>query len=334
MKNNSFVLEKKLLDRIYRNITSRLNQIDNNGLSEGKIGIVLFLYYYAQIIDSDKIREEADTLLDDVWESINSEEQSYLFFSGHSGIVWSLFWLGRKGFLDIDDTLDPYTKRLDFYIFREQKTQTPVLIDMESGLFSSGLYLLSRCKQIHINLLEDCNWQETAIYLIEDCERILYKKTSCNNAFLPELTLSILNSILYFLIEVHKQRIYPHKTATLIEYSKLQIEQLTKESCIQDIITSKILLSLIDDIEYSSMDLDLAKKIEEADQCILNILAEAGLNSLLYDNKLIFEETLLFTLKHKTTDINNLCSRIYAANLSVKTLLGVGYGLLMMLEKK
>lgn len=340
MENNSLALEKKLLDLIYRNITSRLNQIDNNGLSEGKIGIVLFLYYYAQIIDSDKIREEADTILDDVWVSINSIERSYLFFSGHSGIVWSLFWLGRKGFLDIDDTLDPYTGKVDFYLFREQKSIIPVLIDPESNLFIHGFYITSRCNQPKINLFKDCYWQETAIYLIEDCDRILHRKTSSNNAFLPELTLSLLNSILYFLIEVHKLRLYPHKTSSLIEYSCSLIKELMTVSSIQDLVTTEKMLSIIDnnstlikEIHSYMLTEDMSPSMCTIDDTSI-ILSESGLNSLLYNNKMIFRDVYSSISRSNSTYLNKIYNRIENEELSIKTLLGIGYGLLTMLEKK
>lgn len=330
-----------LLDVIYEKIISSLDSIKNNGLLEGRMGIVLFLYKYARIKNSEKIEEKAGDIIDDIWESVHMEKPSSSFYNGDSGIAWGLFWLGKNGFLEIDNTLNSYTESVDINIFRVQEIKIPVQIDIESGLFASGIYLSSRCNLPDKNLLEKYYLQEMSIYLIEECERILYKKTSCNNIYLPDLTLNLLNSILYFLVYVHKLRIYPHKTSMLIEYSFIQILEMIKHSNVHEIITLKCLLSSINDnmtfhnIINTNIINDYIYKSMKEIKCSLDILSESGIYSLLYDNKFIFEETYSHTILNNPQYINLLCNKLIEdEKIPLKKILGIGHGLLTMFHEK
>jgi len=241
---------------------------------------------------------------------------------------------GRKKIPETDEDLKVYMRSVDFYIFKEQKTKTPVLIDPESGLFISGIYLLSRCNLSDPDI-QSCYWRENAIYLVEDCEKIVYKKTNGNNIFLPKLNLKLLNSILYFIIEVHKKKVYPYCTTKLIEFLCLRIPELIKESEIHDIITSAYLLSLIEEDtafrEFIDINLikDSISKSADRIENIWNFLSEAAWNGFLYENKYIFEKTYLNILQYKPECVHLLYdNRTENKDISIKELIWTGFGLL------
>ncbi|WP_303207720.1 lanthionine synthetase LanC family protein [Bacteroides oleiciplenus] len=335
MKNESTIMRMELLDMIYERIISNPDSVNGKGLLEGKMGIILFLYKYSQVRESAKAKEEADIIVDELWTSLNLFDAPFSFFTGHPGIAWGLFELVQKGFLEIDNELNSYLESVDFSLFKEQKTKTPVIIDIESSMFTTGIYYLSRS----LNVAGNYYWQENAIYLIEDCERILHKTTSYNNTFLPDLSPRLLNSILYFLIKVHRQKIYPSKTHLLIKHAHCQIVELIKLANIQDIIVSRYLLSeLIKSFDiYDNIDLKVIKNsmqvISAKPEEIPEILSELGFYSLLYDNISIFEAG--YNVYQDSQQFFNILitNHLNREELSLKVLLGIGFGLLTISEE-
>lgn len=335
MKNESIIMRMEVLDMIYEQIISNADSVNSNGLLEGKMGIILFLYKYGQIRESAKANEKADIIVDELWTTLNLYDAPFSFFKGQPGIAWGLYKLVKKGFLEQDNELNSYLDSVDFSLFKEQKTKTPVIVDIESGLFTTGIYCLSRS----LNMMGNYYWRENAIYLIEDCERILYKTTSYNNAFLPNLSLGLLNSIMYFLIKTHDQKIYPTKTKTLISYTLSQIMTLINSAGIQDITVSKYLLSeLIKSNEFSNaIDLGIVERsmrgILVSSEELPEVLSDLGLYALLYDSMLIFEEGYKIC-KDRQSNFNILITDdLIKKRLSLKTLLGIGLGLLSKSEE-
>lgn len=335
MKMDSIIIKMNALDMIYERIISNLNLVNNKGLLDGKMGVILFLYKYSRIRECAKAKEEADIIVDELWTSLNLYEAPFSFFAGHPGIAWGLFDLVQKGFLEIDNELNSYLESVDFSQVKEQKAKSAVIIDIESGLFTTGVYYLSR----NLNVAENYYWRENAIYLIEDCERILLKKTSYNNIFLPNLSLGLLNSILYFLIETYKQKIYPLKNQYLIKNICCQIVEIIESANIQDIIVSRcLLLNIIANTEFCNIiDVefieDCIRLIPIRSEDFLDILSELGLYALLYDNKSIFEAGCYF-FQYNQKDFNILIiDHLNQKDLSIKVLLGMGFGLLAKFEE-
>lgn len=326
-------IQNNLLDIVFEKIISEIDSVKDIGLLTGKAGVLLFLYKYAQIMKSEPAEDSADTIIDNLWETLPQRVLSNFFYTGHSGIVWALSVLGKEKILDIDDAVNAYIEPIDFYMLREQKTQVPVLIDPESGLFTSGIYLLSRCELPSLGLTENCDWREQAIYLIEDCERILYRKTSYNNLFLPAFTFPLLNSVLYFLVKVHQQRIYPYKTHILIPYTYQLIREVIADAAIQDVMTAYCLLSEIRE-EFSFPLIDrMANHLSQTENPA--ILADSGLYALLYNNKSIFHEVYSCMHQHNPGYVTQLSGKLMKdGDIPVKTLLGIGYGLLAIAEEE
>jgi Lanthionine synthetase C-like protein. len=86
-----------LSDFIYEKISSNIHLMEeDNGLLEGKMGMVLFLYRYARVRNAEKAREKADALIDEIWESVHLNELPFFFYKGHSGITRAFCWLEEK----------------------------------------------------------------------------------------------------------------------------------------------------------------------------------------------------------------------------------------------
>ena len=334
MKQNQLILS--ILDIFYEKIITKIDSItDNYGLLDGKMGIALFLFKYYQLKKPEKVEEEVGVIVEDVWEYVNLNYIPYFFFTGHSGIAWSLLWLGKQKFLEIDDEIVRYLESVDNYLFIQQRNKIPISIDLESGLFTNGIYLLSRCNLPDMQLYEKYSLKEKTIYMIDECERLLYRKTSSNNIYLPKLTLKLLNSILYFLIDTNKLKIYPFKTSILLKYSCTKISEVIKHSDIQDILTLKCLLSDINE-DIGNIDTiitDLNKYINKHKRHALNafdVLSESGFYSLVYSNEIIFKDAYSFIEQQNNNFLDKI---IETKTLSLKDLLGIGHGLLEMLNK-
>lgn len=326
---------KKILKLVYEQIVSSADSTDSNGLLDGRMGMSMFLYDYSRKMNSDAAQHVADNLVEKAWEYVHLTNLTYSFYHGRAGVAWALSELGRKGFLEIDDELNSYIIPTDAYVLKHQRAMIPVIIDIESELFITGIYMVSRCAIPGLDFCINYHWREYIIYYVDYAEGILYRKTGSNNVFLPQMTLHLLNSILYYLAKIHPNKIYPHKTYPLIKFIHKQISGLLSQSKIQDLITTRCLLDMInDDIPFEDMDrLDeqIAKSHVESEH-LLDALAEAGLYSILYDNSSIFEETWLATVRQYP----NLYDIIFVKNdrLPIKTYLGIGHGLLAIYGKR
>lgn len=111
---NMGVLEKEiLLQRISRYLIINSSSIENIGLYHGKMGIVLFFALYGRYINNKLFIEFAETLLDEIYEEINSETTIY-FESGLSGIAWGIEYLVQKQLMfgDTDEILEDINNQI------------------------------------------------------------------------------------------------------------------------------------------------------------------------------------------------------------------------------
>lgn len=74
---------------------------DNPGLLNGKMGIAIFLYHYAQQTGIEIYETYAGELIDEIYEMI-STQTSVNFADGLTGIGWGIEYLVRSGFIETD----------------------------------------------------------------------------------------------------------------------------------------------------------------------------------------------------------------------------------------
>lgn len=325
----------KLLDLIYKKIDKGLPQIESKGLIDGKAGIALFLYAYAEKKQSKRMHKKADKLIDDIWDVILLTQTSSNFASGQAGVGWFSEWLREKELLDIDTEVENLLMSFDTRQF-QLNSQTPAQVELQSSLFSSGLYFFKRYAHYQKQKNNDKKslhykhaLNEQIIYLTDECERILHENTAFNNAFNPKLTLRLLNSIFYFLVCAHEYKIFPYKTISLIAHCIKLSKKLIASSNISDIIT---LNKLLDRTEYGGKNIAGYSNIKSEDPFI--ILSQSGLYSLLYQNHAIFNEALHCLLKQNPDFMKQFVQKLKEDNVSLSFdgLAAIGYGMLFYYE--
>jgi hypothetical protein len=176
---------EKELQRIANTLVLYSYHINQTGLLNGKIGIVLFLYRYADYSGYVHYREFADKLLDEILNSVGHTSSD--FENGLSGIGWAINLSIKNGYVDgdPDDVLQDVDKR----VFSNLK------YNPDTSIFGQGIYLLGRLKDNRYDTgLERhiANYLDLCINGIKE-----YK---------GQTSLYHLNSILSFLIAIEKRK--------------------------------------------------------------------------------------------------------------------------------
>lgn len=163
----------------------------------GKLGATLFYYELSGYTGIKMYNEIADDLLGEVMDGIQEIKDNSMN-QGFSGIGWGINYLIRNEFVEADsDTLAD----IEYHIFSKES------INFHTGfsLLSPALYLLSRPECI----LNDC--VDRVSTLLNTCS--YYCLSIYDDKKKP---LDLINSMLYFLIELKKRNIYIEKTSRLI----------------------------------------------------------------------------------------------------------------------
>lgn len=185
---------KKQLQKIANTLVLYSYHISRNGLLDGKMGIILFLYRYSQYVNCKYYSEFADDLLDKVLASVTHISPD--FENGLTGIGWTVNYLIKNGYIDGDpnDVLFDVDKR----VFSSLRC-TP-----DTSIFGQGLYLLERLKDKQSNT----KFEKHVTNCLDFC-------ISGIKGYKGQTSLYHLNSILYFLIMVEERKGYEPKVNSL-----------------------------------------------------------------------------------------------------------------------
>ncbi|MDD6437916.1 MAG: hypothetical protein PUG09_07600 [Prevotella sp.] len=111
------------------------------GLLNGKMGAVIFFYYYSKYSGCSRYGKFAEELLEEVYKQIYNG-YPLAFADGLSGIAWAVVYLLRNGFVKADDEqellADLDEKILEWDVRRIKD------MSLEKGLLGLGHYILSR----------------------------------------------------------------------------------------------------------------------------------------------------------------------------------------------
>ena len=195
--------------------------IDKPGLLNGKMGIAIFLYHYARKYGSEMYENYAGELIDEIYEEINPQTPVD-FPNGLTGIGWGIEYLVKNGFVEGDT--DEALKEIDNAIYGSM-LRLHVLLENNKDFFGYGLYILAR---LHGNLSHDNNIstlvkKQHLIYLTDECERLLIHKRYLDFNILP-MSIGTINSIAWFLIEMHKSGLFPSKVDKLLKHLPYELE--------------------------------------------------------------------------------------------------------------
>ena len=112
-------MKDNILMQIANGLSANVQKLMSPGLLEGKMGVAVFLYHYARSSGRTAYSQLADYLLDEILESINQSQLS--FVDGLSGIGWGIKHLLKAKVIDAtDDILD----ELDNTIIRTLTNRT------------------------------------------------------------------------------------------------------------------------------------------------------------------------------------------------------------------
>lgn len=221
------------IKRIANTIIANLDNSQEIGLFNGKMGISIFLYKYAAYSGEKVYSDIADDLIDEISSKITSDF-SPSAMDGIASIGYGFSLLLKEHLLegDLDDVLFDIDKRL------LQNAKSALLKEMSFPIpvYSSGIYLLSR---ISFDGSERENkWIagtiEMAIYFITTC--VIEKKYN------PKL--SLLNSMLFVFSRLYEKN----------EYSRINSYQL-----LDDILT--LALNTIKSKQQTNPDLMLFRQM-------------------------------------------------------------------------
>lgn len=180
---------KKLIQEAANAVVANLQNTSAIGLFNGKMGVVLFMYEYANSFSCSTIYEKiADTLIDEIYEQVKPD-MSLSIRDGNAGIGIGLSYLLKNHLIEGNPNV--VLEDVDKYLLDNPKNTLLKEMTYPVPVFSSGLYFLSRA--CFCSDRERYRWghllSEAAKYFVLD---VVKKK-----GFQPPL--SLLNSMLFIL---------------------------------------------------------------------------------------------------------------------------------------
>lgn len=322
---------KKILDILSAVLLEKADSLENEGLYDGLTGICLFLYEYSQASGKAEAGKKADELIERCWNKL-SPDGSANFYEGKPGIIWGIEWLRQQGMLEWDIT-EPDINETDSIVIR-QKYYTPVQIDVESDLFSAGFYLFGRYKAYQAFNEKNGNentWlyeqflREHLIYLVEECERIVFNRAYLQSLLLPCPSSQILCSVLYFITLAHKERIFPHKTSHI----RASLPDILHQVPVND-VTEWATLRCLCGPAYEAPIPELSPEVDTKEMS--SWIAKAGFHSLLYNDIKIFDTVTDYLSRQKKNEwmgtLEGLLETPQSYPPGMNGLAGWGHGLL------
>ena len=170
-----------LLLRIANTILLNAGKVQTGGLLNGKMGIALFLYHYAEINGNKVYGDFADELLDEVLDGISSHTPSVDFAHGLTGIAWGICHLIEEKFIDADTDI---LEEMETLFGKTDHADLIADINNAPSFFSKGIYFTNR------------NNNEVLLHLLNELNSPLTQ----HDGILP---LGYLNSILYTVLQVN-----------------------------------------------------------------------------------------------------------------------------------
>lgn len=138
--------KEDILREIAQHLVLHCNLSLNIGLFNGKLGIIIFLFHYAQYVNNDIYNQFAEKILEEVFNYI-SDDIPLNFFEGLLGIGWSIEYLYQNKFIEGDT--NEILEELDRKVLKINiETMNDLTID--KGLGGITHYVLARLYTIEM----------------------------------------------------------------------------------------------------------------------------------------------------------------------------------------
>lgn len=265
---------RDLLLKISNLLLMAEDQVQNIGLIRGKMEICIFLYHSSRETNSNTYDESAGIILDTIMDGLNSH-MDLSFSEGLCGIRYGLNYLIGNKFIDADP--DELFIDVDNKILAGINEDQIYDLRSNSPLFSSGMYMLDQAGRSNMELYLKSTLGKCRNF----CEN------TYNETFLLDKKTSIyLNSVLYFLISLHKRGYYMKTIESMIEKILVcLLDTVNQEPVLIEraLVTASLLSSSNLHTQLSVEFSDRIKKRKEEQENI-NIDTEIMLQQLLFLN--------------------------------------------------
>jgi len=340
------VLKSKVenrLQRIANVLLLNASFIDNLGLLNGKMGIAIFFYQYSRYTGSKIFGDYAGELIDEIYEEININTPVD-FANGLTGIGWGIEYLVKSKFLEADT--DEALSEIDNTVYRH-RLQNPILLGNSNDMFGYGFYYLARIMghekgDDNLNTLIK---KYHLIFLTDECERILLQKlyTRYN---IESLSTGTINSFIWFLLEMHRLKIFPVKVEKVLKCVPEFIEKGLQD--FDDIAGQLLLLNLtektvqvVTDKSLRNLLRDLLKKKngeilvgDSSDETAVDNFIKNTWQQLVYQPYFTYGKEVflqigkIFSIVDDEKNWNNRLDNLTRDNIGLTGFTGLGLGLL------
>lgn len=298
------------LQRIANVLLLNTSLINNIGLLNGKMGIAIFFFHYSRYTGNVIYERYAGELIDEVYEEINLTTPVY-FSNGLAGIGWGIAYLVNNGYLECNT--DEVLVDIDNAIFNATMEST-IPIQDQKELYGFGLFYLSRLKgREHDNYkLNTLKKKQFLLYLMDECERIL-NKDLLFDVPVSVMTLSQINSLLWFILKTRRLALSPVKSDKLVNHLFNYIEATIKNGV--DSLDKTIFCRLTDEL-MKLVDRNLQKKYKQLEQTLTSIANTESLSGEKLDSIFIKEGwySLLYDMLLSTSvnkEYDNILAMIF-----------------------
>jgi hypothetical protein len=336
------------LKRIANVLMLNASFIDNLGLLNGKMGIVIFFFHYSRYSGSEIYKEYASDLINEIYEEISTSTPMN-FESGLTGIGWGIEYLIKNDFVQADT--DEVLSDLDNTIYKH-RINSPILIDTGCELFGYGFYYISRIlgHKIDDNNLDTLIKKYHLIFLVDECERILAQK-SYKGFDIESLSIDLINSFIWFLQEVQRLKIFPTKVDKICMSFPTYIETAINSSgdfsslCLLLSLTENLIKIVKDKTVISSLKKLLEKLAVERiqtgqkdDEINVSIFIKNAWHQIVYRYSyngnifLVSSSNKYFKLLDNEGRWNDWLNNLNKDSFGMTGLAGLGLGMLKLLE--
>lgn len=144
-KKDMISYNKEQLKSIAYSLLIKCYSLNDIGLMNGRMGIIIFLFHYAQYSNEKLLEELAQYLLEKLANKLHIS-QSLNFYSGLTGIGWGIEYLSQQKFIseDTNELLEEFDERI-------MEVNVLKMKDLSFGFGLGGIvhYLLSRLYTIN-----------------------------------------------------------------------------------------------------------------------------------------------------------------------------------------
>lgn len=233
------------------------------------------------------VKHDAEDLFNAVLEHYKEINTTDLM-RGFAGVGWGIEYLVQNRFIDIET--DEVLEKIDNALFRLRRQRNNMYLNSGCSLFDYGLYYLIRTKGGMQNDTTKVIIKKTILaFLVDECERMFFTHRFSEGPT-PEVNITYLNSVNYFLLETHRLGVSPRKTffvfETLMDYYSVFLMHNTPSV---EEITSLHLLEyargIYDEIsneKYIVLQQSFRKRIAKLGDQVLIAISRLGWDMLFY----------------------------------------------------